>query len=136
MEWRRNAMNEVTKRIELIALAQEIGFKLEHVKDKYDALLKLIKDAKKNSLNLWTFRNCEGVQKELFNNEQFLSVIAICSKCHNFSSDGLEKLLLSVKCSDDNISNYSSEQIYETMDISRYFENHKNGFELRHAYLK
>ena len=129
-------MNEVTKRIELIALAQEIGFKLELVKDNYDALIKLVKDSKKQSLNLWMFRNCETVQKELLNNEQFLSVVAMCRKCHNFSSDGLEKLLLSVKCSDDNISNYSSEQIYETMDISRYFENHKNGFEIRYAYLK
>ena len=136
MERRRNAMNEVTKRIELIALAQEIGFKLELVKDNYDALIKLVKDSKKQSLNLWMFRNCETVQKELLNNEQFLSVVAMCRKCHNFSSDGLEKLLLSVKCSDDNISNYSSEQIYETMDISRYFENHKNGFEIRYAYLK
>lgn len=129
-------MNEVTKRIELIALAQEIGFKLELVKDNYDALIKLVKDSKKHSLNLWMFRECVEVQRELLNNEQFLSIVAECRKCHNFSSDGLEKLLLSVKCSDDNISNYSLEQIYETIDISRYFENHKNSFELRYVYLK
>ena len=129
-------MNEIPKRIELIALAQEIGFKLELVKERYEALMKLVNDAKKFQLNLWMFRECVEVQKELLNNDQFLSVVAMCRKCHNFSSDGLEKLLLSVKCSDDNISNYSSEQIYETMDISRYFENHKNGFEIRYAYLK
>lgn len=129
-------MNEVTKRIKLIALAQEIGFKLELVKDNYDALIKLVKASKEHSLNLWMFRECEAVQKELLNNEQFLSIVAICRKCHNFSSEGMEKLLLSVICSDDNISNYSSDQIYETLDISRYLENHKNGFELRYAYLK
>lgn len=129
-------MNEVTKRIELIALAQEIGFKLDLVKDNYDALIKLVKESKELSLNLWMFRECEAVQKELLNSSQFLSVVEKCRKCHHFSSEGLEKLLLSVICSDDNISNYSPDQMYETMDMSRYFENHKNSFELRYAYLK
>lgn len=129
-------MNEISKRIELIALAQENSFKLGLVKDKYEVLLKLVNEAKKYNLNLWMFRECEEIQKELLNNEQFLSIVAECKRHHHFSPEGLEKLLLSITCKDDNISKYSPEQIFETMDISKYFETHKNGLELRYAYLK
>lgn len=129
-------MNEISKRIELIALAQENSFKLGLVKDKYEVLLKLVNDAKKHNLNLWMFRECEEIQKELLNNEQFFSIVAECKRHHHFSPEGLEKLLLSITCKDDNISNYSPEQIFETIDISKYFETHKNGLELRYAYLK
>ena len=73
-------MNEIPKRIELIALAQEIGFKLELVKDKYEALMKLVNDAKKFQLNLWMFRECVEVQKELLNNDRFLSIAAECKR--------------------------------------------------------
>ena len=129
-------MNEICKRIELIALAQENSFKLEFVKDKYDALIKLVKDAKKYHLNLWMFRTCEEIQRELLDNEQFLSIIAECRRCHNFSPERLEKLLVSVTNNEDNISNYTPEQIFETLDISKYFENHRDVLELMYVFLK
>ena len=45
-------MDEIIKRIELVALAKENLFDLHVVREKYEPLLRVIKDANEHSINL------------------------------------------------------------------------------------